>query len=83
MQPHCDDPMVVVLRIENYDLKRVLIDQGSSADVIYFDAYERMGLTIDLLKPFPGTLVGFSNEEVEILGYIQSEVIFGTRSSPE
>src|ERR1044072_2996357 len=48
---------------------------------IYFDAYERMGLTIDQLKPFPGTLVVFSNEEVEILGYIQLEVIFGTGSS--
>ena len=58
-------------------MKRVLIDQGSSADMIYFDAFERLGLKVDQLKLFGGTLVGFSNEEVEVLNYIQLEVIFG------
>ena len=32
-QPH-DDSLVVTLRIEGYDVKRVLVDQGSGAKII-------------------------------------------------
>lgn len=32
--PH-NDPLVVTLRIENFDVRRVLIDQGSFAEVMY------------------------------------------------
>src|ERR1044072_738000 len=34
---HFDDPMVVMLHIANYEVKRILIDQGSSVDVLYDD----------------------------------------------
>jgi hypothetical protein len=77
IQPHFDDPMVVILRIANFGVKRVLIDQGSSADVLYYDAFQGLGLKVEQLKYFDGTLIGFSNEEVEVLGYIELEVVFG------
>ncbi len=32
--PH-SDPLVITLRIGNYDVKRVLVDQGSFAEVMY------------------------------------------------
>ena len=32
--PH-NDPLVITLRIGNYDVKRVLVDQGSFAEVMY------------------------------------------------
>jgi len=35
--PHDDDPMVMTLQIFNWDVKRVLIDPGSSADILYYD----------------------------------------------
>ncbi|XP_057432548.1 uncharacterized protein LOC130725323 [Lotus japonicus] len=35
IQPHEDDPIVVMLRIVDYEIERVLLDQGSSADLIY------------------------------------------------
>ena len=34
IQPH-DDALVVTLRIGGYDVKRVMIDQGSAADIMY------------------------------------------------
>ena len=34
LQPH-NDALVVTLRIGEYDMKRVLIDQGSSAEIMY------------------------------------------------
>ena len=33
LQPH-DDALVVTLRIEGYDVKRVLVDQGNNAEIM-------------------------------------------------
>ena len=33
IQPH-DDALVVILRIGGYDVKRVMIDQGSAAEIM-------------------------------------------------
>uniref|UniRef100_A0A2N9ERE2 Uncharacterized protein n=1 Tax=Fagus sylvatica TaxID=28930 RepID=A0A2N9ERE2_FAGSY len=41
--PH-NDPLVVTLRIGNFNVKRVLIDQGSFAEVMYQDLYEKLSL---------------------------------------
>ena len=35
-QPH-DDVLVVTLRIEGYDVKRVSVDQGSEVEIMYPD----------------------------------------------
>ena len=42
-QPH-DDALVVTLRIEGYDMKRVLVDQGSAVEVMYPDLYKGLNL---------------------------------------
>ncbi|XP_057432181.1 uncharacterized protein LOC130724931 [Lotus japonicus] len=52
VQPHEDDPIVVMLRIVEYEIERVLLDQGSSADFIYGDAFEKLGLTESDLLPY-------------------------------
>ena len=69
--------MVVTLRIKNFDVGRVLIDQGSSADIIYGEAFEKLWFKTEDLKPYNGTLVGFTNEAVEVRGYVEVETIFG------
>ena len=81
IQPHEDDPMVVMLRIAGYDVKRVLLDQGSSADLIYGDAFEQFGFTDNDLLPYDGSLVGFSGEKVMVRGYIELETVFGVGTS--
>ena len=77
VEPHMDDPVVVTLRIHGYDMHRVLLDQGSSADIIYGDTFERMGLTRSDPKPYYGSLSGFTDEEVDVRGYVEVETIFG------
>ncbi|PNX84239.1 reticuline oxidase-like protein [Trifolium pratense] len=62
--PHDDDPLVIQVQILNCDVKRVLIDSGSSADVMYWEAFKVMQLTEEQLQPYEGTLVGFSGEQV-------------------
>ena len=39
IQPH-DDALVVTLRIVGYDVKRVLVDQGSAVEIMYPDLYK-------------------------------------------
>ena len=39
IQPH-DDAFVVTLRIGRYDVKRVLVDQGSGVEIMYPDLYK-------------------------------------------
>ncbi|XP_045809878.1 uncharacterized protein LOC123904235 [Trifolium pratense] len=75
--PHDDDPLVIQVQILNCDVKRVLIDSGSSADVMYWEAFKVMQLTEEQLQPYEGTLVGFSGEQVEVMGYITLLTTFG------
>ena len=39
IQPH-DDALVITLRIRGYDVKRVMVDQGSAAEIMYPDLYK-------------------------------------------
>ena len=43
IQPH-DDALVITLRIGGYDVKRVMVDQGSAAEIMYPDLFK--GLTV-------------------------------------
>uniref|UniRef100_A0A2N9H259 RNase H type-1 domain-containing protein n=1 Tax=Fagus sylvatica TaxID=28930 RepID=A0A2N9H259_FAGSY len=61
--PH-NDPLVITLRIGNFDVKRVLIDQGSFAEVMYQEIYEKLGLGGSDLTSFTTPVFGFSGESV-------------------
>ena len=43
IQPH-DDALVVTLRIGGYDVRRVLVDQGSTIEIMYLDLYKGLNL---------------------------------------
>ena len=34
-----DDALVVSIRVENYNVHRMLVDNGSSADILYYPAF--------------------------------------------
>ncbi|XP_020235084.1 uncharacterized protein LOC109814954 [Cajanus cajan] len=46
-----------------YNVKRVLIDQGSSADIMFWEAFIGMKIPTDRLMPYAGTLVGFTGDQ--------------------
>jgi hypothetical protein len=75
--PHNDDPLVIQVQILNCDVKRVLIDSGSSADIMYWEAFKAMQLSNEHLMPYNGTLVGFAGEQVEVMGYTTLLTTFG------
>ena len=62
-QPH-DDASVVTLWIGGYDVKRVLVDQGSGVKIMYPDLYKGLKLKLEDLISNDSPLVGFIGKTV-------------------
>nr|XP_017228849.1 PREDICTED: uncharacterized protein LOC108204072 [Daucus carota subsp. sativus] len=75
--PH-DDPLVITPVIGNSSVKRVLVDSGASVDILFHDAYEKMGYSDSQLTPSDMPIYGFNNVETKIEGMIQLPVTMGT-----
>ena len=74
--PH-DDPLVIKAVVANKTIHRVLVDNGSSADIIFTSAFDKMGIGREKLEPVNACLRGFSGEKVLPLGYIQLVLTLG------
>ncbi|KAK3021299.1 hypothetical protein RJ639_046870 [Escallonia herrerae] len=74
--PH-DDPLVVTLRVGNFDMKRILVDNGSSAEVLFYEAFQKMNIPPDRLRKIDMPLYGFSNHPVVCEGIIELPVTVG------
>ncbi|XP_058189286.1 uncharacterized protein LOC131306874 [Rhododendron vialii] len=57
--PH-DDPLVITIVIANYLTRRVLIDSGSSANILYLHAYDQLKVGRKRLRPMASPLFGFA-----------------------
>ena len=75
-QPH-DDALVVTLRIEGYDVKRVMVDGGSAAEVMYPDLYKGIGLRPEDLTPYDSPLMSFDGKLVIPRGMIRLPIQTG------
>ena len=74
--PH-DDAIVITLLIANYTTRRVLIDNGSSTDILYYPAFQQMRLGRDQFRPMNSPLVGFGGMKVQPVGTITLPVVVG------
>ena len=70
IQPH-DDALVVTLRIGVYDVKRVMVDQGSAAEIMYPDLFKGLGLKYEDLSSYSYPLVSFEGKMVVPKGQIR------------
>ncbi|XP_068498325.1 uncharacterized protein [Phaseolus vulgaris] len=52
--PHDNDPIVVSLVTAGRKVHRVLVDQGSSADVMFWTTFTKLKLPLDQLRPYGG-----------------------------
>ena len=74
--PH-DDPLVIRAVMANKTVHQVLIDNGSSADIIFALAFDKMGIGRERMEPISTHLRGFSGEKVLPLGSIQLVLTLG------
>ena len=74
--PHDNDPIVISLVTAGRTVHRVLVDQGSSADVMFWPTFEKLQLSPDQLRPYGGCLYGFIGDQVEVRGYIELRTTF-------
>jgi len=74
--PHDNDPVVISVVIAGRKVHRVLVDQGSSADVMFWPTFNKLQLSPDQLRPYTGCLYGFARDQVEVHGYLELRTTF-------
>ena len=67
LQPY-DDALVVTLRIGGYDVKRVLVDQGSGAEIMYPDLFKGLNPKLEDLTCYDSPLIGFDGKIIFLKG---------------
>ena len=74
--PHAN-AMVINCSVAGWDLHKVLVDNGSQADIIFLHAFDRMGISHSLLKPADNHLYGFGGKGTFPIGKIELSLSFG------
>jgi hypothetical protein len=79
-----NDPLVIRANIGKNtkyyfgnDVGRVLVDNGSSADILTWQCFSSMGFKREDLQKAEHPLYGFGNKRIETLGKIDVNVTFG------
>ena len=79
-QPH-DGPVVKMLKMEEFNIHWVLVDNRSSADIIYLLPFQQMKLSQERLRPFTSPLVSFTGDRITPRGIIRLTAIASTYPS--
>ncbi|GFZ19568.1 hypothetical protein Acr_28g0002730 [Actinidia rufa] len=74
--PH-DDALVISTIIANFNVQRILIDNGSLVDILFILAFDKMKIRLDKLHPFHTPQVGFWGNMTHPLGWIKLLVTLG------
>ena len=67
--PH-DNALVVSIRVGDYNTHRVLVDNGSSTDILYYPTFQQMRIKKERLVPTNAPLVGFRGTKAYPIGVV-------------
>ena len=67
--PH-DDALVVSIRVGDYNVHQGLVDNDSSTNILYYLAFQQIGIDRTRLIPTNALLVGFGGIRVFPLGAV-------------
>ena len=76
-----DDSIVVTLKIEVYDVKRVLVDQGRNVEIMYPDLFRGLKLRPEDLACYDSPMIGFDGKvvfpkgQISLPNQVESEVV--------
>ncbi|XP_076960954.1 uncharacterized protein LOC143637445 [Bidens hawaiensis] len=68
--PH-HDSLVITLYVANHYVRRILVDGGSSVNIIQLDVLKKINIPEDEIVPSSSVLVGFSGETKNTIGEIK------------
>jgi hypothetical protein len=72
-----NDAMVIEVNIAGWFIGKVLVDNGSSADILFLKTFEKMNLSQHMLNPSEYPLQGFGGKPIKPVGKISLPVSFG------
>ena len=70
---------MVTIKIGGYDVKRVLVDQGSEAKIMYPDLYKGINLKPEDLEMYDSPLVSFNGRMMVPQGMIRLPIQTGDK----
>ena len=74
--PNCD-ALVIKAMMANNNVYRILVDNRSSVDILYYQAFQRMGTKDSDLRPSPNPIYGFIGDSVVPAGVITLPLTVG------
>ncbi|XP_052724090.1 uncharacterized protein LOC128193934 [Vigna angularis] len=77
--PNQNDPMVITAVISRYNVGKVLVDQGSSTNILYWKNFQQMDISEDMIMLFHEQILGFAGERVDTRGYVDLRMCLGTK----
>ena len=78
IQPH-DDALVITLWIGGYDVKRIMVDEGNGAEIMYPNLYKWLKLGLENLMPYNSPLMSFDKKIVMPKGQIRLPMQIGPK----
>ena len=72
-----NDALLITLKIGDYDVKRVMVDGGNAAEVMYLDLYKGLNLKPEDLIPYSFPLMSFDGKLVILKGMIRLRIQTG------
>jgi hypothetical protein len=72
-----NDAMVIEVNIAGWVIRKILVDNGSSADILFLKKFEKMNLTKHMLHPLEYPLQGFGGKPIKSVGKVSLPVSFG------
>ena len=78
--PH-DDRWVVEMKITNLRVRRILIDMGSSTDIISADCLSRLKFNENDLVPVHHPIIGFGGGIIHLIGTVTLPVRVGDKEA--
>ena len=74
--PHDNDPVVISVVTTGRKVHRVLVDQGSLADVMFWTTFNKLQLSPNQLRPYTGCLYGLAGDQVEVRRHLELRTTF-------
>ncbi|XP_058758369.1 uncharacterized protein LOC131631595 [Vicia villosa] len=77
--PNATIPLLIRARMANFDVRRILVDQGSSVDIMYSQLFKTLHLNDSHLTPYVGSdLQGFNGTVTKPWGFVELIVSIGS-----